>query len=476
MKAAKELIRRQTQERLRYLKLSEPPYNDQLGFYTSPADVRFGLGGNRSGKTEVGAKDSLDFSLGQHPVRSKHKQPPVHGRVVAPKYEDGCKGVVLKKFRELIPHHELHGSTWTSAWSEKSKMLYFANGSTINFKSAEMDLNTFGGVDLDFVWEDEHIPWAYFIENRARLVDRRGYHIKTMTPEAGQTWEEDFILNPPPGLTVAHWFFDTERNPFISAEGVAQLKASIRDPRLADAKLHGKFVALSGMVYPMWDASRVICPDFDIPREWERHCLIDPHLRKFTAIMWTAWSPDGDQIIYRTHKVKMVIDDLVNFIRAQSAGERITTWIGDEAMGGDGKNIFGENSVLMQLNQRGLPFIPTNQASDKAFEAGINKCQTFITPDRVSGKCRTRIFESCQRAVEYIDGKLTGDIFWEFKRYRFRKEQKSDEETFREKVATVDDDYLDLWRYDIMAGPSGSESDLITTNDIYVERDEFTGW
>jgi len=430
-------------------------------------------------KTESGTIDALWFGLGKHPVRSAHRQPPVHGRICAPKYEDGCKAVILKKFRSMIPHHELSGSSWMRAWSEKSKMLKLANGSTYNFKSYEQDINTYGGDDLDFFWMDEHGEWRYMRENMARIVDRDGYGMLTMTPEAGQTWEEDFLNNPPPGITTEYWYFDTRGNPFIAPEGVKTLMATLADEKYFDAKIRGRFVALSGMVYPMWDASKVMCPDFDIPRHWERHILIDPHLRKFTALLWTAWSPDGECVVYRTRKVKMPVKDLAAYIRAESAGDpEYSLWIGDEAMGGKGLNIFGEASVLAQLNTLGLPFLPTNQASDKTFEAGINKVQTFITPDPVSGKCKLKIFESCVTGTTYIDGRLTGDICWEFRRYRFKKEQKSDEETFREKVATVDDDYLDLLRYDVMAGPVSGGGDVVVINGRYDDGnvDPFTGW
>jgi len=429
------------------------PVSDQRGFIYSDARIRALLGGNRAMKTESGSIDVLWYGLGKHPVRSKLRQPPVHGRICAPKYEDGCKGVILKKFRSMIPHHELSGSSWQRAWSEKSKMLKLANGSTYNYKSYEQDINTYGGDDLDFFWMDEHGEWKYMRENMARIVDRGGYGILTMTPEAGQTWEEDFLKNPPEGITTAYWFFDTRGNPFISKEGIETFMATLSDKKYFEAKIEGKFVALAGLVYPTFEASKALVKDFDIPRHWERHILIDPHLRKFTALMWTAWSPDGDHIIYRTRKVKMPIPELAKYIRAQSINDpEYALWIGDEAMGGDGLNIFGEKSVLEQLNGLGLPFIGTNQVSDKTFKAGVESVAAELVPDHISGNCKLKIFESCVEGPFEIEGYKTGDIIWEFNRYRFKKEQKSDEETFREKVATVDDDYLDLLRYDTMAG------------------------
>jgi len=451
-----ERKRRKLYERIRYFQPTEPPYNDQRGFLYDPAKIRFALGGNRSGKTEVGAADTIWFALGKHEIRSKYRQPPIHGRVCAPKYEDGCKGVVLKKMREMIPHHELAGSGWTNAWSEKSKLLAFANGSTINFKSSEMDLNTYGGADLDFVWDDEHIPEKYFLENMARLTDRNGYYIKTMTPEAGQTWEEDFINNPPEGLTVSSWFFSTDKNPYLSTEGIEALKATIKDPRLFETKLHGHFTALGGLVIPQYDPLKTRIPDYEIPRGWPKTIIIDPHLKKPTAIVWLAWPEEGVCVVYRTKKVRDHVEGIAQLIRAESARDgKIDLWIADEAHGGKGPNIYGQESVIKQLNDLGLPFKGTNVNSDKAFEAGVNELQASFSVDPITGKPSIFIFESCYYEPVWIDGKVYGSLDWELKRYQFKKEQKADEETFRERVRTVDDDYLDCLRYGRMAGYPG---------------------
>jgi hypothetical protein len=465
----REKKRRLIQERLRTFKPTEPPYNDQRGFLESRADVQFVLGGNRSGKTESGAVKALHYCL--------RDTGPTHGRVVAPKYEDGCKGVVLKKYRTLIPHYQLKGTSWVRAWSEREKTLHLDNGSTINFKSSEMDLNTFGGADLDWVHEDEHIPEKYFLENRARLTDRNGFTMKTMTPEAGQTWEEDFINNPPKGISVDVFNFSTDKNPYLSVEGVNALKATIRDPRLYAAKLHGQFVALGGLVIPQYRSNKCLVRDFPLEPHWPKTVIIDPHLKKPTAIMWICWIEDEVCVVYRTRKVKMPVGELAQYIKAQTAPDgKISLWIADEAQGGKGTNVFGQESVIAQLNELGLPFMPTNQSSDKTFEAGINKLQSMFTPDAITDKPGILIFESNMWEPQWIDGKTYGNIDWELKRYQYKREQKADEETFRERVRTVDDDLIDDLRYGVMAGSSMSGGRIEVINSSGRDVDPFTGW
>ena len=409
----------------------------------------------------MGVYDTLQSVFGTHPVRSKDRQPPVFGRVTAPQYEEGCLGVVLKKYRECIPHCELLGSRWSQAWSSKEKMLRFANGSTIQFKSSEQDINTFGGADLDWCWDDEHIPWPYFIENFARLTDRNGYYIKTETPEAGAgMWEWDYIDNPPDGITVDDFYFDTDRNPYLSAEGVRQLKAQYaRDPILAEAKLHGRRVILSGAVIPQYNPQIHIVPDRTIRKESIRVFCIDCHLKTPSAAMWAAWELDPvlgyRLIVYRTIKAAKTVPEWKRIIRNASANERIDYWLGDETESErGGTNVYGHASIITEFNS-GTDPIPIIQVTKgpNSYDARIYKIRDMFSVDPVHKKSRIEIFKSCDYGLEYHNGKPTGSLPWELLRFGFKRETKADEETLREHVRKVNDHYIDDLCYIASVGP-----------------------
>ncbi len=474
-----ELTKRKQTERIRYFEPTEPPDNDQRAFIYSDAKERWAFGGNRSGKTEVGMADLILFATGKHPVRSLVHKPPVNIRVVSTSWEDGIKEIIIPKFWELVKRCDLRGGSWDKAYSPGAGKLWFKNGSNVKFMTSEQAVNKHGGVKLHAVYFDEHHPEPYYKENIMRLTDFGGYLVGLMTPEEGVTWEADHVENPPPRVKIEHWFFDTDRNPFLSKKGVEDVIAMIKDPRQREAKLHGRFIPQSGMVYPLFNREKVVCSDFDIPDDWPRVFCIDPHLRKPSALMWVAWHPkEHIPFVYRTHKVKKTVDELAKFIKVKSTGEKISLWIADEAQGGQGENIFGTSSVIEELNQRGIPVVGTNQSSDKSFKAGVDKIQELLTPDPISGVVGMKIFESCCYPVEWIDGKRYGSLIWEFGRYRFRKEQKSDEETFREKVATVDDDYLSDLRYIVQAGFPGYDEPVQVVSSEYDngEVDPITGW
>jgi hypothetical protein len=438
------------QERIRYFtpvsssdrNAFNVPSNDQVSFLTSDSIERWILGGNRSGKTEMAVVDCIRFLTGEHPVWSEQMPPPVKVRYCAPSYEDGIKAVILPKFSELVKRSDLKGGSFTKAWSSQGKSLTFKNGSIVRFMSFEQRVNKFGGADLHAVYSDEHGSKAHYRENKARLADYHGFFVSSMTPEEGSIVWEKRHLKKRKDKGVALWKFSTFGNPHLSPDGVREMQASIDDPRVARVKLYGDFSALAGLVYEQWDEAVHVVKPKEWPSEWYRVFGIDPHIKKETAMVWGVWTPMGQLIIYRCAKVKMAVDELKQFIRAQSIGEKISLWIGDEAMGGDGKNIFGQDSVLRQLATppNSIPIQGTNQSSDKSFQGGVYKVREMLTPDPVSGQPQLVVTSDCPGVID------------EFDEYQFIPDSKADEMTFRERVRKVDDDYMDVVRYLAMAG------------------------
>lgn len=475
-RALLELDRRAREERSRSfvpVKPTDPnefgvTSNDQYGFIHSEADERWAIGGNRSGKSEIAVQDCDMFCRGTHPVRSIWRKAPVKVRYCAPKWRDGVEGVVLQKFREVCQRHLLRGGSWVTAWSEKDHKLHYKNGSVIHFKSGEEDLDTYGGADLDAVYQDERLDRKRFEENRMRLIDRRGFYVAAMTPERGITWERDHIERPVPGVTIDSWRFTMEGNPYLTKEAIEQARATLKDPLLIRTKMYGEWCALGGLVIPQYDPHIHIIPDRPIPVNWYRVFAIDPHHKKPSAMIWAVWTPEQDLWVYRCAKEMLPVQttgsdmSLKKFIRAQSAGENIKLWIGDEAMGGDGLNVYGQESVLKQLaaGEDRIPVIPTNQSSDKTFEAGIFKLREMFGVDPMTGKSRIYIFKSCDWEPKVIGGHVHGSLPWECERFEYIQDQKADEDTFRERVRTVDEDLISGLRYIVMAGPQGERTQI----------------
>jgi hypothetical protein len=461
-KISRELIRRREQERIREFVATEPPYNDQRGFLYSTAKERWVFGGNRSGKTEVGVADCIMLCTGTHPVRSVLYPTPVKVRYIGKSWTRGVD-IIIEKFKAMVKRSDLEGKSWSSAFSEQKHQLFFANGSWVKFLTSEQDVDKHGGDDLDAVYLDEHHERKFYDEAIMRLVDRNGYLVSTMTPELGITWEEDHVVDPA-NTDVAHWFFDTEHNPYLSVEGVEAVKKQIKDPVLAEAKLHGRFVPLTGLVIPQFNPTKHIIPDRQLHPNAQRVFCIDLHLKTPSAAMWAAWEPDDKYgqrlIVYRTAKKMLSVPEWKQYIRAKSAGEKITLWLGDESERETAApNIYGSDSIVADFNKGENP-IPLVQATKGvgSFEASVFRLRDWFSLDPVDDRCRIYIFASCDYANEYIAGKPCGSLPWELKRFSFKAEHKADEETLRENVRTINDHLISDLRYIVQADSAASSN------------------
>jgi hypothetical protein len=358
----------------------------------------------------------------------------------------GNTGIIRDKFKVMARRHDLWHYDWERAFSVGEQRLYYNDGrkpgnkgSFVEFKSWEQRLDKYGGFDADAVYGDEHCPIGYYRENCARLFDRGGFYVHSMTPEAGAiTWEKRHVLSGNPD--IKHYFFSTYGNIHIDKDSVDQFAKKITDDRIKQVKIYGRFVSLSGLVYDNFNENKSYVPfppDFP-PKTWPRVCVIDPHIKKEHAILWAALSPENEMWVYRTLKVNATPEGLKQIIRGKSAGEYIIMWIADEAMGGEELDNFGNQSIvkILQSGENRIPFVGTEQKSDGAFQAGVMKVREGFTVDNRTNRPSILIKKpDCQELVD------------ELNEYQFMPETAADELTFRQKVRHVFDDQATCLRY-----------------------------
>ena len=190
-----EYERRQRVDKLKYYK----PHARQALFHQSPCRNRWALGGNRTGKTEVGAVECVYLARGCHPYRRVTHA--MNGWVVSLSSEVQ-RDVAQKKLLSYI----------NPAWIRSIRMREGRaddpeNGvidtiqieslcgglSTIGFKTCAQGREKFQGVSLDFVWFDEEPPEDVYQECLMRVLDSGGCIFGTMTPLKGLTWVYETI-------------------------------------------------------------------------------------------------------------------------------------------------------------------------------------------------------------------------------------------------------------------------------------------
>lgn len=174
-------------------------HKKQLEFHKSSKRNRWVFGGNRSGKTECGAVETVWLARGIHPYRENKKD--MFGWVVSLSTKVQ-KEVAQEKILKYLDKEYISEIIMNTG--KKSSPEYgvidtivvknsFGGFSKISFKSCEEGREKFQGTSLDFVWFDEEPPEDIYNECKMRVLDKCGDIFGTMTPLKGQTYIYDQI-------------------------------------------------------------------------------------------------------------------------------------------------------------------------------------------------------------------------------------------------------------------------------------------
>jgi phage terminase large subunit-like protein len=197
---------------------------------------RVALGGNRIGKTEIGAYEAVLAITGQHPV----KHYPSHGTG----WIVGLDNAMIRdtdrpKFEKLLP------SRFKTKFYKQDN-IWICNSDDrewkIVFKSTEMGIDKFQAANINWAWVDEEPKntdmWP---ELEARLVDANGNWWMTATPVRGTAWLKS--LSERDG--VFKTFAGMRENPHIPLEAVEDFAATLTDDE-KDVRIEGKYIIFGG--------------------------------------------------------------------------------------------------------------------------------------------------------------------------------------------------------------------------------------
>ena len=299
------------------------PHPKQQAFHYADTNTgRVVFGGNRSGKTTAGATESIAHAWGYRPwlpeghphriVRLADGQPipvPNVGRIICEDFETTMMQIIWPKLEEWIPADVLARCTFRRNPRGVPMRLTFPKelgGSSIYFMSYDQNVRKFEGQAHHWFWPDEPCPQAIFSGLRRGLIDYNGHYWMTMTPLA-EPWINTTLMSRAnvPGSGIFGYSWDMEDNCKQHSGGTldhAAIESALEDfePEEREARRTGQPLHLVGRVFKDWRAYPPLWVEpFDIPKDWPRVCVIDPHDKKPVAVLWAAISPDGIWIIYR---------------------------------------------------------------------------------------------------------------------------------------------------------------------------------
>lgn len=402
---------------LRY-NTGEKVHEKQLEFHKCQKRNRWVFGGNRSGKTECGAVETVWRARGIHPYRENRDG--VCGWVVSPTREVQ-REVAQKKILYYLNPEWIADVVMVSGKSgnpEGGVIDYiavknvFGGISTIGFKSAEMGREKFQGASLDFVWFDEEPPEDIYDECRMRVVDRRGDIYGTMTPLKGLTFVYNRIfLNERGDDNVWHIFMEWADNPYLDPEEIAAVSESMTADEL-ERRRYGRFVSGKGLVYPEFDERVHVIPPFDVPREWYDNISIDPGLNNPLSCHFYATDGDGTvyviaehyeagkPVAYHAQRIKEIAESL-NW-HTDGKG-RISALIDSAA---SQRTLSSVKSVSELFFDEG---IAVNARVNKDLFSGINRVKEYLKPLSAQGKPRLYVFSNCVNLIREIKGYFWGE-------------------------------------------------------------------
>ncbi len=259
LKIEKLLAEKRENDALSRYNAAPPLHYKQLEFHRCQKRNRWVFGGNRSGKTECGAVETVWLARGIHPYRpNRHCS---EGWVVS--LSQGVqKEVAQRKILKYLNPEWIDDITMLSGRQDTPEngvidcitvKNVFGGKSRIWFKSCETGRAKFQGTSLDFVWFDEEPPEDIYTECVMRVMDKKGDIFGTMTPVLGRTFLYDRIyLNDRRDDEVWCEFMEWADNPFLDPAETQRLSRSMSEEELS-CRRYGRFASLKGAVYPEFD-------------------------------------------------------------------------------------------------------------------------------------------------------------------------------------------------------------------------------
>lgn len=266
-------------------------------------------GGNRTGKTTIGAIISIATVMGRWPWNGKRLPIPHNNprkvRILGEDWESHLGKVI-------IPELEIWWPKNRPVKKKKNNQgidFYWADlktGSTIEIFSYKQDPSVQEGGNYDVCYYDEPPPRKHRVANARGLVDRNGRELFCMTL-LKQAWVHHEVINArddngKPDMTVFSTTAEIWDNVGygITEEGVNQFIKTLTEDEV-QARIYGKPSYMSGLVYPMFQRKVHLRERFQIPLDWPVDIAIDIHPREKQAILFTATSPQ--QFKYVFHEI-----------------------------------------------------------------------------------------------------------------------------------------------------------------------------
>lgn len=403
-------------EKLKNYNSGEIKHLKQVAFHKCNKKNRWVFGGNRSGKTECGAVETVWLARGVHPYRENKKDVQIWVVSLSTQVQrDVAQSKVLSYLNknwicEISMLSGRKGSPENGVIDYITIYNVFGGTSKIGFKSCDQGREKFQGTSLDYVWFDEEPPEDIYKECRMRVLDKCGEIFGTMTPLKGLTWVYNSIyLNENNDPEVWCEFMEWGDNPYLSQKEIESLTATLSEDEL-EARRYGKFMSSGGQVYSEFDESVNVIEPFNVPYEWYDNISIDPGLNNPLSAHWYAVDYDNNiYVIAETYETGKTVEhhaqkikEICNRLGWHKASNGMYSAIIDSAA--NQRTLSSPKNVCELFYDNG---ILVNPKVNKDLYSGINRVKSYLKNS--NGVSKLFIFKNCVNMIREIKGYFWGN-------------------------------------------------------------------
>jgi len=382
-----------------------PKQSEVLKQFTAEKKIFGILGGNRSGKTELGTVIALAWALGKpyfegDPAYEFVKDLPIPPTpnnvwVVGLDFATVRDVIWLEKFKQGRNHPAFlpKDPAVVRKANDGDFQIFFENGSIITCKSADSGRDKFQGASIDLVWIDEECESDVFDECYQRTVDCGGKLLLTLTPlkdiasGVRTPWVFNLYEDFKKGQSDLQFCqLSVLDNPFIPEVEKQKLLERWSGHPEERARLYGDFVQRSGLVYPMFGKKHIV-QRFEPPRSWTRIVCIDPAPTGVTAATWCAVDPAGSLHFYREYYERdRIVSEHSKALKIQNSGDLVDLWLIDPK-GGSQRNAETHKTIAQLYRENGIPVHEAKVNEDYGIAALGEYLNATVTEGSRHPKC-----------------------------------------------------------------------------------------
>lgn len=382
--------------------------------------VNLFVAANGVGKTAVGAMIVRAICYG--PPNKWFKQPLFEkfpylkrGRIISD--PTTLKEKIVPELKKWFPSNRFsvkyetykEGKSYEAKWTTDT-------GFEFDLMSNEQDAKEFESVDLGFCWFDEPTKKSIYMGTVARMR-RGGLIFWTMTPLTYSAWIKDDLYDKRDGSMIDYVIADVEDN--CKEHGVRGILEHVNIERMLsqypesekEARAHGKFGHLIGLVHKGFEPKIHVIEPFTIDKNYTVYMALDTHPRVNDACLWLAVNEKGQKYIINELSFKGTDAEIVAKIKQKEDTWQIEKRLIDPSAFVDDKRTV-EKCYGDRLRELGLNFYPGSKdligairRTDNAFKYEIKEGQMIRQPE-------VFIFSNCinliHELLNYVWDEFTG--------------------------------------------------------------------